>query len=67
MTDGADAALRAIERVESDRDVALEQRRQAVERAAYEATRAECAHRAADPENRRGARGLWREWEQRLG
>lgn len=63
---GAEAALRAIERVETDRDAALEQRRLAVERAAYEATRAERAYRAVDPENRRVARGLEREWEQRL-
>lgn len=63
---GAEAALRAIERVESDRDAALGQRRLAVERAAYEATRAERAYRAVDPENRRVARGLEREWEQRL-
>ena len=63
---GAEAALRAIERVERERDAALEQRRLAVERAAYEATRAERAYRAVDPENRRVARGLEREWEQRL-
>ena len=63
---GTEAALRAIERVESDHDAALEQRRLAVERAAYEATRAERAYRAVDPENRRVARGMEREWEQRL-
>ena len=44
----------------------VEAARRATERAAYEATRAERAHRAADPENRRVARGPWREWEQRL-
>ena len=63
---GAEAALRAIEQVESKRDAALAQRRLAVERAAYEATRAERAYRAVDPENRRVARGLEQEWEQRL-
>ncbi len=63
---GAAAALRAIEQVQSDRDAALAQRRLAVERVAYEATRAERAYRAVDPENRRVARGLEREWEQRL-
>ncbi len=63
---GAEAALRAIEQVEGDRDAVLAQRRLAVERAAYEATRAERAYRAVDPENRRVARGLEREWEQRL-
>ncbi len=63
---GTEAALRAIEQVESDHDAARAQRRLAVERAAYEATRAERAYRAVDPENRRVARGLEREWEQRL-
>ncbi len=63
---GAAAALRAIEQVESERDAALAQRRLAVERASYEATRAERAYRAVDPENRRVARGLEQEWEQRL-
>ena len=58
--------MRAGEQVESERDAALAQRRLAVERAAYEATRAERAYRAVDPENRRVARGLEQEWEQRL-
>src|SRR4029077_5270126 len=40
--------------------------RQAVERAAYEAKRAERRYRAVDPDNRLVARGLEREWEQRL-
>ena len=52
--------------LEAVRDATLKQRRLAVERAAYEATRAERAYRAVDPENRRVARGLEREWEQRL-
>ena len=63
---GAEAALRAEQELESGRDAALEQRRLAVERAEYEAARAERAYRAVDPENRRIARTLEREWEERL-
>lgn len=37
-----------------------------VERARYEATRAERRYRSVDPENRLVARGIEREWEQRL-
>jgi DNA invertase Pin-like site-specific DNA recombinase len=63
---GLQAALVAAERLEADHDAALTQRRQAVERARYEATRAERRYRAVDPEHRLVARGLEREWEQRL-
>ena len=66
QVDRAVAALLAIEQVAGDREAALGQRRLAVERAAYEATRAERAYRAVDAENRRVARGLEREWELRL-
>ena len=48
------------------RDGALEQWRLAVERARYEAERAERRYRAVEPENRLVARGLETEWEQRL-
>jgi len=44
----------------------LKQWRQAVERATYEAQRAERRYRAVDPDNRLVARGLEREWEQGL-
>jgi len=63
---GLQAALVAAERLEADHDAALTQRRQAVERARYEALRAERRYRAVDPEHRLVARGLEREWEQRL-
>jgi hypothetical protein len=55
------ATLAAAERLESDR----EQWRLGVERANYEAQRAERRYRAVDPDNRLVARGLEREWEER--
>jgi len=63
---GAQAALEAVERIGEQREAILAQRRLAVERAEYEALCAERAYRAVDPENRRVARGLERDWELRL-
>jgi len=63
---GVEAALSAAERLESDRDDALAQWRLAVERASYEAQRAERRYRAIDPENRLVARGIEAEWENCL-
>ena len=63
---GLEAALRAAERIESDHDGALEQWRLAVERARYEAERAERRYRAVEPENRLVARGLETDWERCL-
>jgi DNA invertase Pin-like site-specific DNA recombinase/predicted DNA-binding transcriptional regulator AlpA len=60
------ATLTAAERLEADRDGALKQWRLGVERAGYEAARAERRYRAVDPDNRLVARGLEREWEERL-
>lgn len=60
------AAVAAAERLEADRDAALKQWRLAVERASYEAQRAERRYRAVDPDNRLVARGLEREWEESL-
>lgn len=60
------ATLAAAERLEADRDAALKQWRLGVERASYEAARAERRYRAVDPDNRLVARGLEREWEQSL-
>jgi hypothetical protein len=60
------AAVAAAERLEADRDRALKQWRLAVERAGYEAQRAERRYRAVDPDNRLVARGLEREWEESL-
>jgi DNA invertase Pin-like site-specific DNA recombinase len=63
---GVEAALAAAERIEADRDGALAQWRLAVERASYEAQRAERRYRAIDPDNRLVARGLEAEWEKSL-
>jgi DNA invertase Pin-like site-specific DNA recombinase len=61
-----DAALVAAQQVDTDDQSALAQWRLAVERARYEAERAERRYRAVEPENRLVARGLETEWEQRL-
>jgi DNA invertase Pin-like site-specific DNA recombinase len=60
------AAVAAAERLEVDREAALKQWRVGVERANYEASRAERRYRAVDPDNRLVARGLEREWEESL-
>lgn len=61
-----EATLQATQDLESDHEAALTQWRLAVERARYEAQRAERRYRAVDPENRLVARGLEAEWELRL-
>src|SRR6202521_3518769 len=63
---GLAATLAAAERLESDREAALKQWRLGAQRASYEAERAERRYRAVDPDNRLVARGLEREWEERL-
>lgn len=63
---GLEAAVRAAERLEADHDAALAQWRLSVERAHYEAQRAEKRYRAVDPENRLVARGLEAQWEKCL-
>lgn len=63
---GIEAALKAVELLESDRDAALAQWRLEVEQKRYEAERAERRYRAVEPENRLVARGLENEWEKRL-
>ena len=60
------ATVAAAERLEADREISLRQWRLGVERASYEASRAERRYRAVDPDNRLVARGLEREWEERL-
>jgi Recombinase/Recombinase zinc beta ribbon domain/Resolvase, N terminal domain len=60
------ATLAAAERFELDIEAALKQWRLSADRAAYQAARAERRYRAVDPDNRLVARGLEREWEQRL-
>jgi DNA invertase Pin-like site-specific DNA recombinase len=61
-----DAALAAAQQRDHEDETALAQWRLAVERAQYEAERAERRYRAVEPENRLVARGLETEWEQRL-
>jgi DNA invertase Pin-like site-specific DNA recombinase len=63
---GIQAALAAAERIEADHDGALARWRLAVERANYEAQRAERRYRAVDPDNRLVARGIEAEWESCL-
>jgi DNA invertase Pin-like site-specific DNA recombinase len=63
---GLEAAIMAEASIESDHDAAIAQRRLEVERARYEAQRAERRYRAVEPENRLVARGLEKEWEKRL-
>jgi DNA invertase Pin-like site-specific DNA recombinase len=60
------AALAAAERLETDAQATLKQWRLGVERAEFQAGRAERRYRAVDPDNRLVARGLEREWEERL-
>jgi hypothetical protein len=61
-----EATQRALQQMEADQDAALNQWRLAVQRARYEAERAERQYRAVEPENRLVARGLETEWEKRL-
>lgn len=63
---GVKAALQAAEALEADHDAALQQWRLQVERARYEAQRAERRYRAVEPEHRLVARGLERDWESAL-
>lgn len=67
VTPAAIEATRAASRqLQGDYDAALAQWRLEVERARYEAGRAERRFRNVEPENRLVARGLEAEWEQRL-
>ena len=61
-----EATQLAMQQLEADQDAALSQWRLALERARYEAERAERQYRAVEPENRLVARGLETEWEKRL-
>jgi DNA invertase Pin-like site-specific DNA recombinase len=63
---GIEAALLAAQQVESDHDAVVSQLKLQVERARYEAQRAERRYRAVDPDNRLVARGLEVEWEKSL-
>lgn len=61
-----EATLLAAQHLQADHDAGLAQWRLAVERARYEADRAERRYRTVEPENRLVARGLETEWEHRL-
>lgn len=63
---GLQASLAAAQAVTDDRDSALGQWRREVERARYQAARAERRYLAVDPDNRLVARGLETEWEKAL-
>ena len=63
---GVEASLRAAEQLDADHDAAVEQFRRQVERARYEAQRAERRYQAVDPDNRLVARDLEAEWEKCL-
>jgi DNA invertase Pin-like site-specific DNA recombinase len=63
---GVRAALQAAEALEQDHDAALKQWRLQVERARYQADRAERRYRQVEPEHRLVARGLERDWENAL-
>ncbi len=60
------ACLTAARQLEDGHDTALQQFRREVERARYQAGKAERRYRAVDPENRLVARGLETDWEHAL-
>ena len=61
-----DATLLTVQHLQAHHDAALAQWRLAVERARYDAERAERRYRMVEPENRLVTRGLEAEWETRL-
>jgi DNA invertase Pin-like site-specific DNA recombinase len=63
---GIEATILTVEQLQANHDAALSQWRLEVERARYEAERAERRYRNVEPENRLVARGLESEWENRL-
>ena len=63
---GVRAALHAAEALEHDHDAALKQWRLQLERAQYQADKAERRYRQVEPEHRLVARGLERNWEHTL-
>jgi hypothetical protein len=60
------ATMLSVQQLQANHDAALSQWRLEVERARYEAERAERRYRAVEPENRLVARGLETDWENRL-
>jgi DNA invertase Pin-like site-specific DNA recombinase/uncharacterized protein YndB with AHSA1/START domain len=63
---GMEAALHAEQLLEAEHEAALAQWRLQVERARYDAERAQRRYQMCEPENRLVARTLESEWEQRL-
>jgi DNA invertase Pin-like site-specific DNA recombinase/uncharacterized protein YndB with AHSA1/START domain len=63
---GLEAALEAEKTNQGEQDAALKQWQLQIERARYEAERAERRYREVEPENRLVARTLETEWEKRL-
>jgi DNA invertase Pin-like site-specific DNA recombinase len=63
---GLQACLAAAEELEAGADAALAQWRREVERARYQAAKAERRYLAVDPDNRLVARGLEADWEKAL-
>jgi DNA invertase Pin-like site-specific DNA recombinase len=63
---GVEASIEAAIRLEANRDAALAQWQLELERARYEAERAERRYRAVEPENRLVARTLEQEWNNCL-
>ena len=61
-----EATRLSVEQLQANHDASLSQWRLEVERARYEAERAERRYRTVEPENRLVARGLESEWENRL-
>ncbi|MGB6946142.1 MAG: recombinase family protein [Bryobacteraceae bacterium] len=61
-----EATILSVQQLQANQDAALSQWRLEVERARYEAERAERRYRTVDPENRLVAHGLETEWENRL-
>jgi DNA invertase Pin-like site-specific DNA recombinase len=60
------ACLAAVDELEHGHDTVLAGHRRDVERARYDAARAERRYRAVDPDNRLVARGLEADWENTL-
>jgi hypothetical protein len=63
---GIEASLQVAGHLAADHDALLTQWKHQVERARYEAQRAERRYRAVDPDNRLVARGLEAEWDESL-
>jgi DNA invertase Pin-like site-specific DNA recombinase len=61
-----EATMLSVQQLQANHDAVVSQWRLELERARYEAERAERRYRTVDPENRLVARGLETEWENRL-